>query len=164
MFKKCPQWLSNECLLNRINVFESGRTWSGHSKISFVVPMPCCMYSVRGSAEKSSGPYNRNYFMAWKLHLFWNPAATEQTLQNYLVLEGYSQAVWLQSLHGRNQSPLPKCWLHFMFVKHILFVRKTNIIAVKCTSWILVILQQTIEEISETSLSLLRCMAKVAVI
>jgi len=40
--------------------------------------------------------------------------------------------------------PVPTCWLHFMFTKHILFVRKANIIAVKHTSWIPVILQLTI--------------------
>lgn len=93
---------SYECPPNTINVFDSGRTWSGQSKMSLIMTMPHCMGSVRGSADKSSGLYNRNYFMAWKHRLFWNPAATEQNLQNYLVLEGYSQAVWLEILHGRN--------------------------------------------------------------
>ena len=40
--------------------------------------------------------------MARKPHLFWNPAATEQNLQNYLALEGYSHALWLEILHGSN--------------------------------------------------------------
>jgi len=42
--------------------------------------------------------------------------------------------------------PIPTCCTHFMFVKHILFVRKANIIAVKHTSCKPVILQQTTEE------------------
>ena len=93
---------SYKCPPNTINVFESGRTRSGHSKMSLAVTMPCCTYSVRGSDDKLSGPYNRNYFMARKPHLFWNPAATEQIPHNYLVLEGYRHAVWLDSLHGSN--------------------------------------------------------------
>jgi len=142
---------SYECTPNTVHVFESDRTRSGHSKMSLVVTVPCCMYSVRGSADKLSGLYTRNYFMAWKPHPFWKPAATEQNLQNYLVLEGYSQAVWLEILHGRNQFPLPTWWLHFMFVKHILFVRKANIIAVKHTSWIPVIYSKPLRRtISET--------------